>query len=206
MDIAGELSALHAFLMVLSHSRKPAVVWSRRGDELSWLRCHNESFRRLAGVAAVNRIDNVKTAVVQGAGTWGVIHPTYRAYSRAVGFHIDACQAAKRRRMGRSRQGTAVASSVWTVAQSTSGRSAAGTFSTGGYCRCSSCSSLSAVAADQSSPLRSARTTQSTTVVLPIPQQAAIWRWLSSHSHNNRKTSRIFLTLTLRAGISPHRR
>ena len=29
--------------------------------------------------------------MVQGAGAWGVIHPTYRAYARAVGFHIDAC-------------------------------------------------------------------------------------------------------------------
>lgn len=92
VDVAGEPTGLHAFVMVLSHSRKPAFVWSRRADELSWLHCHNESFRRLAGVAAVNRIDNVKTAVVQGAGAWGVIHPTYRAYSRAVGFHIDACQ------------------------------------------------------------------------------------------------------------------
>ena len=40
---------------------------------------------------AVNRIDNVKTAISQGAGAWGVIHPAYRAYAQAVGFHIDAC-------------------------------------------------------------------------------------------------------------------
>jgi transposase len=82
---------LHAFVMVLSHSRKPAVVWSRREDQLSWLECHNESYRRFGGVAAVNRIDNVKTAIAQGAGAWGVIHPTYRSYARTVGFHIDAC-------------------------------------------------------------------------------------------------------------------
>jgi transposase len=56
VDIAGELSALHAFVMVLSHSRKPAMAWRRREDELSWLRCHNESFRRLAGVAAAIEI------------------------------------------------------------------------------------------------------------------------------------------------------
>jgi len=42
-------------------------------------------------VAAVNRIDNLKTAIVSGAGAWGTIHPTYRAYARAVGFHVDAC-------------------------------------------------------------------------------------------------------------------
>jgi transposase len=91
VQVGGENRVLHAFLMVLSHSRKPAIVWSLAQDELSWLHCHNESYRRLNGVAAVNRIDNVKTAVVQGAGAWGVIHPTYRAYARAVGFHIDAC-------------------------------------------------------------------------------------------------------------------
>jgi transposase len=82
---------LHAFVMTLSHSRKPAVVWSRSEDELHWLWAHNEAYRRLAGVAAVNRIDNVKTAIAVGAGAWGTINETYRAYARAVGFHIDAC-------------------------------------------------------------------------------------------------------------------
>jgi transposase len=91
VQVGGEDVTLHAFHMVLSHSRKVAIVWSRKQDELSWLRCHNESYRRLAGVAAVNRIDNVKTAIVQGAGAWGVIHPSYRSYAQAVGFHIDAC-------------------------------------------------------------------------------------------------------------------
>lgn len=91
VDVGEGPEALNAFVMVLSHSRMPAVVWSRRQDQLCWLQCHNEAYRRLAGVAAVNRIDNVKTALSQGAGAWGTIHPTYRAYARAVGFHIDAC-------------------------------------------------------------------------------------------------------------------
>lgn len=91
VDVGEGPEPLHAFLMVLSHSRMPAVIWSRDEDLLSWLWCHNEAYRRLAGVAAVNRIDNVKTAIVQGAGAWGVIHPVYRAYARSVGFHIDAC-------------------------------------------------------------------------------------------------------------------
>jgi transposase len=91
MDLGAGPEPLHAFAMVLSHSRKPAVVWSRREDLLAWLTCHNGAYRRLGGVAAVNRIDNVKTAISQGAGAWGTIHPTYRAYARAVGFHVDAC-------------------------------------------------------------------------------------------------------------------
>lgn len=91
VDVGAGPEPLHAFLMVLSHSRKPALIWSRESDQLSWLTCHNRSYERLAGVAAVNRIDNVKTAISQGAGAWGVIHPAYRAYAQAVGFHIDAC-------------------------------------------------------------------------------------------------------------------
>lgn len=91
VDIGDGPEPLSAFVMRLSHSRKPAVVWSRSKDLLSWLSCHNGAYRRLGGIAAVNRIDNVKTALASGAGPWGVIHPAYRAYAQAVGFHIDAC-------------------------------------------------------------------------------------------------------------------
>lgn len=101
IDLGHGPEGLSAFIMVLSHSRKPAVVWSRRQDQLSWLQCHNQSFRRLAGVAAVNRIDNVKTALSVGAGPWGVIHPVYRAYARAVGFHIDACRPRRANEKGK---------------------------------------------------------------------------------------------------------
>ena len=48
VDVGEGPEPLHAFLMVLSQSRMPAVVWSRREDELSWLHCHNEAYRRLA--------------------------------------------------------------------------------------------------------------------------------------------------------------
>lgn len=92
VDVGEGPEPLSAFVMVLSHSRKHVAVWSRSHDQLSWLACHNGAYRRFEGVAAVNRIDNVKTAVVRGAGAWGEIHPTYRSYARAVGFHIDACQ------------------------------------------------------------------------------------------------------------------
>jgi hypothetical protein len=80
----------------------PAIVWSRRQDELSWISCHNSAFRRLEGVPAVNRIDNVKTAIVKGAGAWGTIHPTYRSYAWAVGFHVDACGPREPQAKGKS--------------------------------------------------------------------------------------------------------
>ena len=90
MRVAGEVVALHAFHLVLSHSLAEAVVWSERADQLGWLAVHNAGLRRLGGVPAVLRVDNVKTAIARGAGPWGEINESYRTYARSVGFHIDA--------------------------------------------------------------------------------------------------------------------
>lgn len=81
---------LHAFHLVLSHSRMEAVVWALRQDELAWLAVHNGALTRLRGVPAVIRVDNTKTAVVQGAGPWGVVNPRYAVYARTLRFHVDA--------------------------------------------------------------------------------------------------------------------
>ena len=40
---------------------------------------------------AVVRVDNEKTAVARGAGTWGKINEAYRRYAQTLRFHIDAC-------------------------------------------------------------------------------------------------------------------
>jgi len=85
-------TTLYAFVMALSHSRREAVIWSRSMDQLAWHRCHNEAIIRLGGVAAANRIDNLKTGMSRGAGAWGEVNPQYRAYARAMGFHVDACE------------------------------------------------------------------------------------------------------------------
>ena len=90
MRVGGETIPLHAFHLVLSHSRMEAVVWSERADQLAWLHVHNEALRRLGGVAAVLRVDNVKTAVAKGAGPWGEINKTYKEYARTLRFHVDA--------------------------------------------------------------------------------------------------------------------
>jgi transposase len=89
--IGGEAKDLLAFKMVLSHSRKDAIVWSENKGMLAWLGCHTQAFRRLGGVPATVRIDNEKTAVVKGAGAWGVINKSYRRYATTLRFHIDAC-------------------------------------------------------------------------------------------------------------------
>jgi transposase len=91
IDLGDGPEKVYAFVMVLSHSRKEAVIWRRRMDQLAWHHAHNEAFRRLGGIAAVLRIDNLKTGIVHGAGPWGQVNEAYRAYAQSVGFHIDAC-------------------------------------------------------------------------------------------------------------------
>ncbi|MDH3211144.1 MAG: IS21 family transposase [Myxococcales bacterium] len=90
--VGGERVDLHAFHLVLSHSRMEAIVWSERADQLAWLHVHNEALRRLDGVPAVLRVDNVKTAVARGAGPWGTLNESYRCYAKGVRFHIDAAR------------------------------------------------------------------------------------------------------------------
>ena len=89
VDIGDGPQTLYAFVMVLSHSRRPAVVWSLRMEQLSWHHAHNEAFRRLEGVPAIVRIDNLKTGVIRGAGPWGELNESYKSYARSLRFHID---------------------------------------------------------------------------------------------------------------------
>jgi transposase len=91
LDVGAGPQKLYAFVMVLSHSRKAVLVWREHMDQLNWHHAHNEALRRLGGVPAVLRIDNLKTGVAHGAGPWGEVNQAYRAYARAVGFHVDAC-------------------------------------------------------------------------------------------------------------------
>ena len=89
--VGGVARDLVAFKMVLSHSRREAIIWSESKAMLAWLGCHTAAFRRLGGVPATVRIDNEKTGIVKGAGSWGVIHPSYRRYATTLCFHVDAC-------------------------------------------------------------------------------------------------------------------
>jgi transposase len=91
IDIGDGPQVLYGFVLVLSHSRKEVLVWCRRMDQLAWQHAHSEAFRRLGGIPAVLRIDNLKTGVVQGAGPWGQVNDAYRSYARTLGFHVDAC-------------------------------------------------------------------------------------------------------------------
>ena len=99
--VAGRRRDLSVFALKLSFSRYPACIWSASKNQLAWHRVHNESLRRLGGVPAVIRIDNLKTGVSRGAGPWGTINRHYRAYARTVGFHVDACLPREPRAKGK---------------------------------------------------------------------------------------------------------
>src|SRR3954465_10174945 len=96
--IARDLVALH---MVLSWSRKAAIVWSETKDMLAWLGCQTACFTRLGGVPATVRVDNEKTAMARGAGAWGTVNPTYRRYATVLHFHVDACPPRQPRAKGK---------------------------------------------------------------------------------------------------------
>jgi len=89
----GEVIKHYAFVMALSFSRMWAVVWSRSMDMAAWISCHNEAFRRLGGVPASIRIDNLRTGVSSGAGPWAVINDGYADYARQLGFVVDPARA-----------------------------------------------------------------------------------------------------------------
>jgi transposase len=91
IDLGDGPQTLYGFVMVLSHSRREALLWCRSMDQLALQHAHTEAFRRLDGVPAVLRIDNLKTGVGHGAGPWGELNAAYQSFGRALGFHIDAC-------------------------------------------------------------------------------------------------------------------
>ncbi len=100
-DGAVGLVKRYGFVMTLSHSRKTAIVWSESMTQLAWHHVHNEAFKRLGGIAAVNRIDNLKTGVSRGSGVWGTINPAYSAYARTMGFHVDPHEARSPQQKGK---------------------------------------------------------------------------------------------------------
>lgn len=100
-DGSVELVKRYGFVMTLSHSRKTAIIWSQRMNQLAWHHVHNEAFKRLGGIAAVNRIDNLKTGVASGSGVWGKINTSYSAYARTMKFHVDPHEARQPQQKGK---------------------------------------------------------------------------------------------------------
>lgn len=103
--ISGRPVYAYQFHLRLSHSRFGAKVWSPRADQLAWHHVHNEGFRRLGGVTATVRVDNLRTAVSRGAGAWGELNSSYLRYAKAVRFHIDVCSVRHPQAKGKVERG-----------------------------------------------------------------------------------------------------
>ena len=102
VKLDGVVTKAYGFVMTLSHSRMTAVVWSLSMNQLAWHHVHNEAFKRLGGVAAINRIDNLKAGVAHGSGPWGEINESYRAYARTMGFHVDPHEVRQPQQKGKA--------------------------------------------------------------------------------------------------------
>lgn len=88
----GGWGLVSAFHLSLSHSRMWSVQWSVDQSLLSWIGCHNQGFQYLGGIPWSVRIDNLKTAVVRGSSSWGILHPAYASYAKQLGFVVDPCR------------------------------------------------------------------------------------------------------------------
>jgi len=102
VKLDGIVTKVYGFVMTLSHSRMTAVIWSLSMNQLAWHHVHNEAFKRLGGVAAINRIDNLKTGVAHGSGPWGKINESYRSYARTMGFHVDPHEVRQPQQKGKA--------------------------------------------------------------------------------------------------------
>jgi len=91
-DLGGEVE-LFGFMAVLGASRRRVLVWSVDRRLASWIRCHNEAFQRLGGVPVAVRPDNERTAVIEGAGSSGTVHPVYASYAAQMGFSVWPARA-----------------------------------------------------------------------------------------------------------------
>ena len=96
-----DLVALH---MVLSFSRKPAIVWSPTKDMLAWLGCHTACFTRSgrrAGDGAHRQREDRDLARARARGVRSI--PPIDAMRRPCSFHIDACPPRATPMQGESR-------------------------------------------------------------------------------------------------------
>jgi transposase len=104
-DGGGQLVTVYVLHAILGHSRRQVDIACRSCDQLAWQSAHVEAFRRLGGVPAVGRIDNLKTGVSHGSGAWGTINPAYEAFARSLGFHVDPCPVRTPRAKGKVERG-----------------------------------------------------------------------------------------------------
>lgn len=93
VNVDGERRKLHAFLMVLGHSRRLFVRFIMRENTEHFLACHREAFELFGGVPRKIMVDNCKVAVTHRDGMFGaaVINPRYADMAAHYGFLPVPC-------------------------------------------------------------------------------------------------------------------
>jgi predicted transcriptional regulator len=85
----------------LKRQSQAATDGRRKVSLIAQLQLVEVAFKRLGGIAAVNRIDNLKTGVASGRGVWGKINESYSGYARTMGFHVDPHEARQPQQKGK---------------------------------------------------------------------------------------------------------
>jgi transposase len=87
-----ERVTLRLLVGTLSYSRARFCWASFEANQLAWHTGHLALFRAYGGVPLWVRIDNLKTGVVRGAGSTGVLNRAYAVFARECRFEIDPCR------------------------------------------------------------------------------------------------------------------
>lgn len=94
---------LYTFHLKLSHSRKQVDIVCPGCDQMWWHTAHVEAFRRIGGVPAVIRIDNLRTGVASGAGPWGGVECVLCGLRTELGVHRGSVPATQSTTEGEGR-------------------------------------------------------------------------------------------------------
>lgn len=112
--IAGKKRRLHAFIMVLGHSRHMFVWVTPRMDQQAWVQAHIEAFSFFAVVPSRVVLDNLKSGVLKADVYDPRFNRTYEELAKHYGFIIDPARARKPREKPRvERMVPFVRSSFW---------------------------------------------------------------------------------------------
>lgn len=96
-------SPIYSFHMVLSHSRDPFCLYTRRQDLATFWACHSAAFAHFGGVPGEIVYDRTKTVVRKhvGRGEPVELHPEAIAFAAHHGFAIRLCWPERPQAKGR---------------------------------------------------------------------------------------------------------
>lgn len=113
-DVFRDAIKIHAFIMVLCHSRKLYLEFTRRECFEDFIRCHENAFRYFGGVPRECWYDNLASAVTERLGGLTRFNAKFLAYMGHHGIKPYACNQSRGNEKGRVEDGVKfVRSSFW---------------------------------------------------------------------------------------------